>query len=412
VVAQAIGILVSPVLTRLYSASEFGIYALFSSSTAIIGVLGGARYEMAIVVPEKDQDAMNLVVLTTLIGLLLTGLLLVLVSVANVPVSNLLKASDLGPWLFAVPGFVFLNVCTLAFRYWFNRRRMYGHMASNALWRSMFTALLTVGFGYLGMVEHGLISGLLLGQIFTTVYFAYQLWREDEALVREVRWKDVKKIAQKYKDFPRFLIPAGFVESFSAQLPTFCLAAFFGQSIVGYFALATRVVNVPFGLVSASVGDVFRQQASETFAKTGNCRPLFLKCTRHLLSISVVPFGVLFITAPALFAWVFGAQWRPAGAYVQLMSVMFMVRFITSPLSAMFYVAEKQKWDLALQSALLTAIALTFYVLGQRKASTEAGILAYAIVYTAKYIVEYYLSFVFTIRKQSTLSWIPGIVPT
>jgi O-antigen/teichoic acid export membrane protein len=343
---------------------------------------------------------MNLVVLTTTIGLLLMGVLLVLMAVAHGPISRILKSSELGPWLFAVPGFVFLTVCTAAFRYWFNRRKMYRHMASNVMWRSVLTAVLTIAFGCLGLVETGLISGLLLGQIFTTAYFAYQLWQEDKALLRKVRWTDVRNAARKYKDFPRFLIPSGLVESFSSQLPTFCLAAFFGQSTVGFFALATRVVNVPFGLVSGSVGDVFRQEASEAFSRTGNCRPLFLKCTRHLLAVSVVPFGVLFFTAPLLFGWVFGTQWKPAGIYVQLMTLMFMVRFVTSPLSVMFYVAEKQKWDLVLQSVLLCTMATTFYVLGQRKASPEAGILAYAIVYTAKYLVEYYLSLVFTVREQ------------
>lgn len=412
VVAQAIGILVSPILTRLYSASEFGIFAVFLASTSILGAVGGARYEMAIVLPEKDQDGMSVVALITVVGVLFMGLLLVLVAVAHAPVARFLNAAELGLWLFAVPGLVFLTVCTAAFRYWFNRRKMYRCMASNAMWRSFLTAGLTIGFGLLGMAQGGLIGGLLLGQLFTTVYFAYKVWQEDSALVRMVRWADLREAAWKYRNFPKYLIPSGFVEGLSGQLPTFCLAAFFGQSTVGFFALATRVVNLPFGLISASVGDVFRQQASEAFARTGNCRPLFLRCTRHLLALSVLPFAVLFLTAPLLFGWVFGAEWRPAGTYVQLMAAMFMIRFVTSPLSVMFYVAEKQKWDLALQSAVLITMSATFYILGRLKAQPEAGILAYTLVYSVKYLVEYYLSFTFTLREQSPLAANRDSLPT
>ena len=43
--AQLLAILAAPVLTRLYAPDAFGILALFSSITGILGVIACLRYE-------------------------------------------------------------------------------------------------------------------------------------------------------------------------------------------------------------------------------------------------------------------------------------------------------------------------------------------------------------------------------
>ena len=58
--AQAVTILASPLLTRLYGPEAFGFLALFTSITSIIGVIACMRYEMAIMLPKTDEEAANL----------------------------------------------------------------------------------------------------------------------------------------------------------------------------------------------------------------------------------------------------------------------------------------------------------------------------------------------------------------
>jgi len=50
-IAQAIPIAISPILTRLYTPEEFGLFALFLAIVSIFGVVATMRYEMAIVQP-------------------------------------------------------------------------------------------------------------------------------------------------------------------------------------------------------------------------------------------------------------------------------------------------------------------------------------------------------------------------
>ena len=57
VIAQVIGLLITPILTRLYAADAFGEMALFMSISSIIGVVACLKYELAIVIPKEDDEA-------------------------------------------------------------------------------------------------------------------------------------------------------------------------------------------------------------------------------------------------------------------------------------------------------------------------------------------------------------------
>jgi O-antigen/teichoic acid export membrane protein len=67
-IAQAIPIAISPILTRIYTPEDFGVFALYMSLASIISVVATGRYELAIMLPKKDDDAINIVALSTLIS--------------------------------------------------------------------------------------------------------------------------------------------------------------------------------------------------------------------------------------------------------------------------------------------------------------------------------------------------------
>jgi O-antigen/teichoic acid export membrane protein len=78
-ICQVIGLLAAPVLTRLYAPAAFGLAAIFVSLAAIGGVLACLPYELAIVLPEGDPDAAN--VLAASMGLAFVTALLTAVTI-------------------------------------------------------------------------------------------------------------------------------------------------------------------------------------------------------------------------------------------------------------------------------------------------------------------------------------------
>ena len=59
-IAQSIPIAISPILTRIYTPEDFGVLALFISITTILGTIANGRYELAIVLPKRDNNALEL----------------------------------------------------------------------------------------------------------------------------------------------------------------------------------------------------------------------------------------------------------------------------------------------------------------------------------------------------------------
>src|SRR5262245_3026619 len=60
VLAQGITLLFSPLMTRLYAPEAFGVWAVFSSITTIIGVVACLRYEVTIMLPEDEEEGASL----------------------------------------------------------------------------------------------------------------------------------------------------------------------------------------------------------------------------------------------------------------------------------------------------------------------------------------------------------------
>ena len=56
IIAQAIPILISPILTRLYSPEDFGKYGVFLAIIGILNPIITLRYELAIMLKVKEKE--------------------------------------------------------------------------------------------------------------------------------------------------------------------------------------------------------------------------------------------------------------------------------------------------------------------------------------------------------------------
>src|SRR5580692_9092684 len=62
--AQIINVGSALLLARLFAPDAFGSFSLFVTVVSFLSVLGGARYEPAIMLPETDTEAANILMLT------------------------------------------------------------------------------------------------------------------------------------------------------------------------------------------------------------------------------------------------------------------------------------------------------------------------------------------------------------
>lgn len=393
--AQAIPIAISPILTRLYSPEEFGRFALYMAVAVIASVLVTGRYELAILLPRQDKDALHVAALAMALSIAISGVLFFVVLFFAQPIAALLGDATLAPWLYWVPVSTLLLGLYQSLNYWSNRKAQYKRLAISRTVQSGSTALGQLASGYAGSGAVGLLGGQISGQVLATGVLARQIWREDQRHIRALHPLRSLALAKKYINFPKYLIVAHGFNTASGQMPVLMLSALFNTTAAGFFTLTHRVMAAPMSLVANALGDVFRQEASQAYIHQGQCKAIYQKTFKRLLLISVLPFAVFFFLAPTLFAWVFGDQWRVAGEYAQILTPMAFLQFITSPLSSMYMIAEKQKIDLLWQVCLFTLVVASFF--GAHNFSTEKAALAifsgsYCLMYGVNGLVSYLLA--------------------
>lgn len=395
-IAQVISIAISPILTRIYTPNEFGAFALFMSIVSIISVMQTGKYELAVMLPEKDEGAVNVIALCILVSSIVSSVTLLAIWIFNKPITKSLDNSEISILLYLIPLIVLMTGIYSAIYYWSNRKKQYKRLAISKIFQSISNAGMNIGMGVAGFGVSGLILSVVGSQTVATGVLGWQSWKKDKDKIKLVTKEKITLEAKKYSDFPRYSITSDFINVTSNQLPIFMLSIFFNDTIIGLYSLTQRVLATPIGFIAASILDVFKQKASNDYIINGNCKDIYVKTFKSLAFFSIIPFILFFITAPDIFALVFGIKWRTAGEYAQILSVMYAFKFISSPLSYMYYIAEKQKEDFLLHlyigvSTLLTLI-IGQYIFGTIKASLILFSANYSIVYLVYIFRSYQFS--------------------
>ncbi|GIV70502.1 MAG: polysaccharide biosynthesis protein [Patescibacteria group bacterium] len=350
--AQALLILAAPILTRLYPPEAFGVLAIFTSITTILGVIACLRYELAITLPEKDEDAANVLGVTLFFAVLIALLASIVIGWGHEFIIALLKAPALGSWLWLVPPATFLAGVFLGFNYWNTRTHHFGRLSISRVLQSASTATSQITLGLTGVAPGGaLIISSVGGQALAVLTLGMQIYRDDRNTFWEsVRLQKIVEVVKRYRKFPLYDTWSALLNSFSWQLPAFLLAAFFSPTVVGYYALGFRILQMPMSLVGSAIAQVFYPRAAEAYQR-GDLSVLVENTFHRLVLIGLFPMLTLTLIGRDLFTIFFGPEWAEAGSYAQILSIWAFVWFISSPLSTIFNVLEKQermlRWNMA-----------------------------------------------------------------
>jgi O-antigen/teichoic acid export membrane protein len=292
-------------------------------------------------------------------------------------------------WL---PISVFFMASYQSLNYLCNREGRYKQMALSRIFQSSSMTVIHVVGGYLKAGSVALVTGQIIGQVAAAFIMAYMMFVSTPRKSLRVNKHKIIVLAKKYANFPRYLILAHGFNTASAQSPVLFLSALFGSGSAGFYILIQRVIGAPMVIVAGAIGDVFRHEASREYAKTGQCRSIYRSSFLRLLVISIIPFSIFLLFAPELFVLVFGDTWRLSGEYSQILTPMFFLQFITSPLSTMYMIAQKQKFDLVWQAILFSLLSLAFLI-GQYYGDIKVALSWFSGFYSLMYAVNGLISY-------------------
>lgn len=389
--AQAIPILGSLLLARLYAPAEFGLFAAWLGMVSLAAVVVTGRYEAALAV-EPDGGSRRIGVQAVLLVVTVaTGCILALTA---------LLAALSPAWLHTVPlallwAFAPTAGLIATAQVWQSWAAAEGRYADLIRMRISQAACITgaqLGAGMLlaNAASLGLAhcAGVLIGAAVAATLMPIGAPAECGARCDFLR---------RHHRFPMLSLPADSVNTAAGQIPLLLVASRFGNDVAGLLALALRTLGSPIALLGVAVLDVFKRKAANAFRERGECRSEYLQTLQVLALGSVVAAVVIGFFSRDLFALAFGEQWRAAGTIALWLMPMFAMRFVASPLSYMMYVAHKQHVDLFWQIGLLTMTFTTLWL----PSDLAAALQWYSAGYSAMYVVYLALSYRFSLGSHS-----------
>jgi O-antigen/teichoic acid export membrane protein len=365
-ISQAVPIILSPVFSRLYTPEDFGALAVFLSIYSIITIIATSRLELTIIIPLKDEDAMNIAALSVLSSFFVGFLSLIFFIFFEGSIKNYFEYGGTGVSLYLIPFCVLLYGIYQNLYYWFNRKMEFRQTSINSITQSLTASLSKVALGLINIIQGGLIIGTILGQFVSAVLFIHTIIKKYKNELASVSLPGITAQFKRYYKLAATLTISHGLQGIYTQIPVLFIAKYFDLMTIGFVSLSTKVVTLPISIISSAFGDVFRQKASEEFHRFGKFDKIFISTLKKTFLISIVPFNLIFFFAPPLFSFIFGKEWEMAGEYLQIIITGEFFAFIINPLDKASLIREKKKYILAwnisrfITNVLIVLIALHY----------------------------------------------------
>ena len=351
VVAQVIGLLVYPILTRLFSPDDFGLLNLFMSIGGVLVVLSTAEYYYAIVLPKYDRDANN-VLGAGLLWLLAVTALVAISALFSGPISALFNAPKLASFYWLMPLYVLAIGAWNLLNYWYIRQRKYSSISRYQVSQNLFSAGGKLAFGYGGVMSGGMIYAVVIAPLLSLFTSLLRYRKQLSQSLRQITWTDVRQQAIEYRNFPCFVLPKSLINMLAGQMPVLLLTPFFGSKAVGFLSLALLLGYTPIGTVTRAIYQVMYQSTMNRVHHSLPIGDIFRKFIIFTSALVLPVFAVLWFVLPDLTAWLLGAQWHLSGLYLRWMLPWLFVSLLSCSINYLFDVFMQQKWCLAFEIVL------------------------------------------------------------
>lgn len=305
----------APIVSRLFAPADFGIAGLIQALGVVPVLLATGQYYSALGIARSRAESINLVALS--------GLLVLAAAVLGLPLTlflgnqpNLLPEAlaPVAPFLWTIPAFIVTTNLVFISRLWEIRHANYRSQVASRLIESGGMAAAQIAFGILAAGPLGLILGRWLGGAAAAVHgLRLMLGQVGRSGLAAIRRRRLATLAKRHWRFPAFQLPAAVLNGLTQQLTPLLLGLLFSLEAVGFYWLASRLLSRPAIVLGDNVGRVYYQHAADRQRAGRPVFGLYWKLTAGLAAIAVLPFGVVILYGPPLFAWALGDAWEAAG---------------------------------------------------------------------------------------------------
>jgi O-antigen/teichoic acid export membrane protein len=355
-------ILVAPLVTRLYAPEGYGIFVAFSGVIGILAVITGLRYEAAIPLSRKDEDAAALAWVVFLVSTTFSLAAAFLLWVVGPQLAAKLELDDGSGLVWWLPPAMAVQGLFLAFDGWALYRGAMRQLAWSKITQGIAVAIGQAAFGILGSGSpHGLFLAYVLGQAASVYPIVFRLDATQRRLFLHPNLGHMFRLVRRYKRFPLYEMWSRSLSTGSEMLPALLIALVFGPAASGLFGLAQRIVGLPIRFLGISASQVYIAEIA-TLGRDDHraLRALFHETVRQILVVGMAYLVLIILLGPQIFALVFGPAWAESGAMARFLAPMYLAMFINRPIRYTFQFYERQDLSLWVSAGSLLVVLASF----------------------------------------------------
>ncbi len=389
-IALLIPFAAEPVLSRMFTPAEFGIFEIYAAFVVMIGSVATARYEMAIVLPTENDKAINIFGLSLGIVTIVSALTYLALFFFGETLINHSNHQGFAKYMYYVPVGVFLLGINRSLLFWSLRRKYMKVIGLTKVFESSGKAGSSIIFGIMKFSSLGLILGQIIGQVFSAIFFIIRFIKSDIKHLRSISGKHVKSQALKYSEFPKVNVFLTITEMMQISGLIFLFSLFFDSTTLGEVSKSVRILLIPLTVISTSVAQVFYQKASKEF---GNGIDISINLKKIVKSMALFSFPglILFLfISPWLFGFVLGNEWVVAGEYARILAVWIFIKFIFGPVTIIPLIIKKQKEYFVLNLLGNLVLVLSIVIPGSFDFGVSEILLVFSVAQIAFLIFLYY----------------------
>lgn len=373
--AQIITLVFLPILTRFYTPDDFNVLAVFASIVSLFVIVCSFRLEIALptliskpLVQSVIATAIFIIIINSLLSYFIVFILWDHIFLVYPEISIVYEYISLIPI-----GIFFISLNNLLLNLTV-KKGLFKVISKTRFIQALIASCIPLFVVMAIKGPGGLILGFSLSGLVGVISYSFVNRYDIHTSMRRINLKKLYLAIRKCKRFVIYSTPEAFANSASIHIPIIIIGTYSLNSGAGYLILAMKVLQAPLSMLGNSIAQVYLSKAAVE-NKKGKLTELTFETILKSIYICVIPLTIVGLVAPNLFLVFFGKEWGQAGVFVQFMMPWFIIQVITTPISMVMHVTNKQ-----LNMLFLTLVGLILKV----------GITLYFAFYKPSIIVEAY----------------------
>ena len=338
IIMYMLPLIVTPILTRLYTPEAFGEWGIFSSFIAIVNICLFLGYEN-VIIQAKEEEVSHIIKLCL-------GVSICFISALAITFYGCIKGGYRFFTEFPNPQILFIylllyTVYTILYNI-ANRYEQYYTLSFSNIVQGGAQAVFRIMLAFACLQAiNGLILGTTIAQGLTAIFILFFLIREKKISANMgYSFTKIKRLASVYRNFPLYDAPASMLSFAAFNLPVIILSFYFDKAAIGCFSIILQLLLMPMSLVGSAMGKVYYQRISADHNSIGGTTYEML---RIITIISVLPMLFIACGGDKLIVLFLGSQWESAGKVALCLSLWSFPTILTQPFLPLFRVKNKQR---------------------------------------------------------------------